>query len=389
MRIGFRDIDVDVLGRVMDYAYLDIATCRLVCRSWYRAAKGKGCLSIEFDEDDTANVKSIAGLGLQKMVGYDWFPVSKLHLNLGAVGDISFIRMISRLVGPPLSSLHIYNNLSDDGEEEDNFSFYEVLSIFFENCPRIKTLYLDCFDFGPEPFVFLSDVIRSGMSRLLHLKIESPAGEFGVIVENISIRLISFDYRREDINNMESKDNFLCQIDQVSRCYPNLESLALYWDGEMVVNPSKVLENVKKFKSLKKLDMGGNLRWSVSDMRVISQLPLLEYFEIGGFWTAETIIPLINSKTIKKLNLYDNDSTKERPVYLFSLLHGIGRQLRDLTIFSRISHELISQIPDLCPNLESLWVRLPMGVVPGEIVLKRRFRFEMKWLGAVDFPEED
>jgi hypothetical protein len=135
--------------------------------------------------------------------------------------------------------------------------------------------------------------------------------------------------------------------------------------------------------------MSGNLRWAVSDIDAISQLPLLESFEIGGFWTAETILPLINCKSLKKLILCDTVSTKVRPVYLFSLLRGIGQQLRDLTIRSRISHELTSQIPELCPNLESLWVRLPKGVVPGQNVLEKRFRSEMKRLGAVDLPEAD
>jgi hypothetical protein len=205
MQVRFRDIDVDVLGRVMDYAYLDVATCRLVCRSWYRAAKGKGCLSIDFTDEMDENVTSIAGLGLQKMVGYDWFPVTNLMLFLGDVCNLTCIRMIARLVGPALSSLLIYNNLSGYGKEEDDSFFYEVLSIFFENCPRIKSLYLDCFDFGNAPLSFLTDVIRSGMGRLLHLKIESPAGEFRVIVENISIRLISFEYCREDIDDRLSQ----------------------------------------------------------------------------------------------------------------------------------------------------------------------------------------
>jgi hypothetical protein len=213
MQVRFRDIDVDVLGRVMDYAHLDVATSRLVCRSWYLAAKGKGCLLLEFDEEMDENVKSIAGLGLQKMVGYDWFPVTKLMLFLGDVCNLSCIRTIARLVGPSLSSLRIYNNLSEYEKEKDDSFFYEVLLIFFENCPRIKTLYLDWFDFGPEPFGFLSDVIRSGMSRLLHLKIESHDGALGVIVENISIRLISFDYRRDDIGDLESSVDFLNQID--------------------------------------------------------------------------------------------------------------------------------------------------------------------------------
>jgi hypothetical protein len=159
----------------------------------------------------------------------------------------------------------------------------------------------------------------------------------------------------------------------------------------MVFEHSKVFEVVKKFKSLKRLEMNGNLLWSVSDIETISQLPLLESLKIGGFWTVDTILPLINCKTLKKLNLYDSHSTKEIPLYLFPLLRGIGRQLHDLTIMSRISHELASQIPDLCPNLESLWVRLPkgQGVEPGRSVLEKRFRSEMKNLGTVDLPEVD
>jgi hypothetical protein len=135
------------------------------------------------------------------------------------------------------------------------------------------------------------------------------------------------------------------------------------------------------------LEMSGNLRWSVLDMKVISQLPLIESLKIGGLWTAETIRPLINCKTLKKLNLFDTVGTKERPVYLFYLFRKIGQQLRDLTIMSRISHELASEIPDLFPNLESLWVRLPKGVVPGQKVLEKRFRSEMKRLCAVSLPE--
>jgi hypothetical protein len=385
MQVRFRNVDVDILGRVMDYAYEDTAKCRLVCRSWYLAAKGKGCLSIDFAEDMEENVKRIAGLGLQKIVGYDWFPVVRIEIDLGDIDDLHFIRMIARLVGPSLSNLILHR--TDYGREKEPEFFYEVLSIFFENCPRIKALALYSFDFGPEPFFFLSDVIRSGMSRLLYLKINSHDGELGVIVENISIQLISFEYCRYDIHDLESSVNLLNQIDQVSRCYQTLESLFLECEGEMVIEPSRVLEIVKKFKSLKRLEMNGNLRWSVFDMQVISKLPLLESLKIEGFWTADSIRPLINCKSLKKLNLYDTVSTKERPIYLFSLLRGIGRQLRDLTIRSRISHELISQLPDLCPNLESIWVRLPTGAVPGQNLLERRFRSEMKRLGAISLPE--
>jgi hypothetical protein len=154
---------VDVLGRVMDYAHRDVATFRLVCRSWYRAAKDKGCLSIVFYEEVASSIKWIAGLGMQKMVGYDWFPVAKVVLFLDDVGDFTCIRMIARLVGPALSSLTLYNNGRDEGPE----FFYEVLSNFFRNFPRIKSLYLEYFDFGHMPLSFLSFVIRSGMSRLL------------------------------------------------------------------------------------------------------------------------------------------------------------------------------------------------------------------------------
>jgi hypothetical protein len=42
------------------------------------------------------------------------------------------------------------------------------------------------------------------MSRLLHLKINSRDGALEVIVENISIRLISFEYSRYDINDLEA-----------------------------------------------------------------------------------------------------------------------------------------------------------------------------------------
>jgi hypothetical protein len=148
------------------------------------------------------------------------------------------------------------------------------------------------------------------------------------------------------------------QIDQVSRCYPTLKSLVLHWDGEMVVEPSKVLKVLKKFKSFKRLVMSGCLHWSVSDMQVISQLPLLKSLEIGGFWTAETSLPLINCKSLNKFNLYDKRSSIERPIYLFFFLRGIGQQLHDLTLRYRISHELISQIPELCPNLDALWALL-------------------------------
>jgi hypothetical protein len=96
-------------------------------------------------------VKRIAGLGLQKMVEYDWFPVVRLVIDLRDL-SISFIRTTAGLVGPTLSSLNIYNNLPEYGGEDEPDFFYEVLSIFFENCPRIKSLYLDRFDFGPEPF---------------------------------------------------------------------------------------------------------------------------------------------------------------------------------------------------------------------------------------------
>jgi hypothetical protein len=171
------------------------------------------------------------------MVGYDWFPVAKLVLFLDDVGDLTCIRMIARLVGPSLSSLILNNN----GRDEEPKFYYEVLSIFFQSCPRIKSLYLQYFDFGHEPLSFLSYPIRSGMGRLRHLKIINYDGSFGVIVENISIRLISFEYRRDDIWDSESSDDFLNQIDQVSRSYPTLESLVLDWDGGAEVDPSKVL----------------------------------------------------------------------------------------------------------------------------------------------------
>jgi hypothetical protein len=48
----------------------DFARCCLVSRSWYRAAKGKGCYWLEFAEVKTV-VKRVAGLGLQKIIGYD------------------------------------------------------------------------------------------------------------------------------------------------------------------------------------------------------------------------------------------------------------------------------------------------------------------------------
>jgi hypothetical protein len=170
---------------------------------------------------------------------------------------------------------------------------------------------------------------------------------------------------------------------QVSRSYPTLESLVLDWDGGAEVDPSKVLEVVKKFKSLKRLEINGNSNWSFSDMDAISQFPLLESLKIGGFWTAETILPLINCKSLNTLNLHDKRSSIERPIYLFSFLRGIGHQLRDLTIMSRISHELISQIPELCPNLEALWIRLPKGVAPGQIVMEKLFSSEMKRMGVL------
>jgi hypothetical protein len=386
MQVRFQGINSDVLGRVMDYALLDVDICRLVCRSWYRAAKGKGCLSIVFGEDTEKIVKRIAGLGLQKMVGYDWFPVVRLDIDLRDIEDlsISFIRTIAGLVGPALFCLTINNNLADYGREEEPEFFFEILSIFFENCPRIKSLYLDCFDFGSEPFPFLSDVIRSGMSRLLHLKINSHDGALGVIVENISIRLISFEYCRYDIHDLESVDFYKELIAQIARCYPTLESLVLECDGEIVIEPSKVLDVVKKFKDLKRLEMIGNWDWSKYQMRLISQIPLLKSLKIGGFWTDEMIEQLAKSKSIKSLYLSDKTSTRENPVYLFSLLRGIGRQLRSLTLHSRISHELTLQIPNLCPKVEYLLVSLPKGCVKG--MLEKRFRSAMKRLGAVCLP---
>jgi hypothetical protein len=122
--------------------------------------------------------------------------------------------------------------------------------------------------------------------------------------------------------------------------------------------------------------MIGNWDWSKYQMRSISQIPLLKSLKLGGFWTDEMIEPLIKSKPIKSLHLSDKTSNRENPVYLFSLLRGIGRQLRSLTLNSRISHELALQIPNLCPKVEYLLVCLPKGCV--KAVLEKR-------LGAVCF----
>jgi tRNA A22 N-methylase len=67
MRVRLRDVNLDVLERVMDYAYRYVASCRLVCRLWFLTAKGKELLSIVFSDETALSI--IAGLGLQKMVG--------------------------------------------------------------------------------------------------------------------------------------------------------------------------------------------------------------------------------------------------------------------------------------------------------------------------------
>jgi hypothetical protein len=198
--------------------------------------------------------------------------------------------------------------------------------------------------------------------------------------------LISFEYCRYDIHDLESVDFYKELIAQIARCYPTLESLVLEWNGEKVIEPSKVLEVVKKFKDLKRLEMIGNWDWSRQQVRLISRLPLLETLKIGGFWTDEMIEQLTKSKSIKSLQLHlsDKTSTRENPVYLFSLLRGIGRQLRSLTLISRISQELALQIPNLCPKVEYLLVCLPKGCV--KAMLEKRFRSTMKRLGAVCLP---
>jgi hypothetical protein len=153
-------------------------------------------------------------------------------------------------------------------------------------------------------------------------------------------------------------------------------------------NPTGFLSAARQFEGLKRLEMTGHWLWTESDVEMISRIPL-KSLKIGGYWTAETIRPLINCKTLKRLFLYDQSSTNARPIYLSSLLRGIGSQLRSLTIISRISHELTSQIPELCPNLEDLLVSLPRGCVPGQVVMEKRFRSEMKRLGVVSLPEAD
>lgn len=45
-------------------------------------------------------------------------------------------------------------------------------------------------------------------------------------------------------------------------------------------------------------------------------------------------------------------------------------------------------IPYMFPKLEELWVHLPKGFVPSQAVLEKRFRTEMKRLGAVSLPED-
>jgi hypothetical protein len=200
MQVRFRDIHADILGRVMDYGYPDIAVCRLVSRSWYRAAKGKGCYLLELGDAKTG-LKRVAGLALQKMIGNEWFSVVNLYLELAEFGNPSS-RNIARLM-PAISCLHISNGLGFGSE-----LLFEVLSIFFENCPRIKTLDLVYFDFWPEPFPFLSDMIKDGVSCILHLKIEYPSGSFCVIVENVSIpNLKSFEFLDD------ATDTYLTQID--------------------------------------------------------------------------------------------------------------------------------------------------------------------------------
>jgi hypothetical protein len=203
-----------------------------------------------------------------------------------------------------------------------------------------------------DPLPFLSDVIKAGVSRLLHLMVRYHSGLLGVIVENIPIRLISFRYHicieEEDL------EEHLDQINQIARCHPTLESLVVDCETIQQLSPTRILPAVKQFEGLKRLEMEGCWLWTEADVEVISKLPLLESLKFGGFWSAEIIRPLINCKSLTILILSAKRGSRG-PFYLFSLLRGIGLQLRSLTILSRISHELIMQIPESCPN-ESLLV---------------------------------
>jgi hypothetical protein len=141
--------------------------------------------------------------------------ISLLLLNITLnLEYLSSIRNIARLV-PALSSLSLDNNTAEEPE-----ILFEVLSIFFENCQRIITLALESFDFGPEPFPFISDVIKAGMSRLFNLKIDQHYGSFGVIVSIPNLK--SFEYHQYEAADSEiSVDLLLSQIDQVTRCCSN------------------------------------------------------------------------------------------------------------------------------------------------------------------------
>jgi hypothetical protein len=159
MKVRPRDINVDVLGHVFNYASRygsNISACKLVCRSWCQAAKGKMCYSIDLNMDYIdASMKKMVGLWLQKTIGYDLFPVKILRISLEKVDDLSSVRNIARLV-PYLSNLKIYESFAGS----DTSTLFEVMSIFFENCPRITALSLSCNDFGAAPLNYLTDVIK-------------------------------------------------------------------------------------------------------------------------------------------------------------------------------------------------------------------------------------
>jgi hypothetical protein len=327
---------IRLLGRA------DLSSASLSCRAWRLAAVESILAQKRFD-NQRGWERFICGMQLKTLVsGLDQYAIKNLDLCIDRVVN-EYAHVIARFVAPTLSSLCLRSR----GSFKER---YEVLDTFFCLCLHIKSLRLDFFDFGADPYP-LTPSIKKGFSCLSSLELNFCLGDIQGFAEQAPIHTLSilvYDGHRYDtavasgvISSIAMKCRVLKSI-KLTRSF-TWESINKFFECCLDLEEINLLCEVYHLSMLK-----------TAELDAIASLPHLKSLNLGGCLIADDAVsPLARCKRLRHLR---GDYLKISG----ELLREIGGNLVSLKCRLRIDE--FWGFVELCPNLEDLDIMVEEGV---------------------------
>jgi hypothetical protein len=331
------DLPFEVLREA--FLYLkpeDLVSPSRVNRSWRPAAQDvqRARLQIDFNTRKRLGTSFMCGSQLSRIVfGYEAFSIKHLVFDVRLV-DQEYIPILSRLFSTTLCTLEVSFTRDDESE-----SCYEILDQFFSQCPGIRNLKLNFFDFGVDP-ASISQTIKDGFCRLSQLSLQWGRGDLSMFVE-----LVQIPELRSFINRYWDGDSDI--VSAIAIVYPTIKRLRLEDSYNSSATLLKFAECCREIEELSYCDCSGSLERR--DIEAIASLPLLKSLNIDCEIADDAFFTLSRCQRLRHLIL-ETDSFD-----LNVILHSIGRNLVSLEYNTFTPFlEAIDAIVEHCPNLQML-----------------------------------